>query len=81
MTTPCAFCGEPVKDAPECPFPGGRPTHRECGIRLVVGSVAHQMKRCSCFVPGSEEDDPPHLSLRQGAAAAVNLYNLLQARN
>ena len=77
----CGFCGEPI-DGPECPLQGSpQHLHQECGIRLVIGSVAHLERRCGCYVAGSEEGDPPHLTLRQAAHAAVTLHNCLRARN
>jgi len=50
-------------------------------LRLVIGSVAHLERRCCCYVPGSTEDDPPHMTPRQAARAALVLYNAVQARN
>jgi hypothetical protein len=69
----CGFCGEEVVGGQEAPVQGSA-LHRECHIRLVVGSVAHLTGRCSCFVPGSYEDDPPGMTLREAAWAAVQLY-------
>jgi hypothetical protein len=45
--------------------------HRNCHLRQVLGSVAHIERRCGCYVKGSEEDDPPGLTRRQAADAAV----------
>jgi hypothetical protein len=53
-----------------------QPIHRECMIRMTVGSVAHQMRTCSCFRKGSEEHDPPGASKRQSARAALLYANL-----
>jgi hypothetical protein len=47
--------------------------HRECFMRQVVGSVAHQRKTCTCF-GGTEAEDPAELTPRQEAAAAVALF-------
>lgn len=46
--------------------------HRECHLRGVFGSVGHQQKKCSCY--GGSEEDPPGLTKRQAAIAAVQLY-------
>jgi hypothetical protein len=46
--------------------------HRECYLRMVVGSVGHQLGRCSCH--GGTEEDPEGMSTREAAAAAVALY-------
>jgi hypothetical protein len=40
---------------------------------MVLGSVAHLQKRCHCYVPGSEENDDPSLTLREAARAAAAL--------
>lgn len=61
----CAWCVEP-KDPN---LPGSM--HPECTFRAVCGSVAHIEGRCSCFVPGSTETDPPGMTKRQAARAAV----------
>jgi hypothetical protein len=64
------------------------PYHRECFLRLVVGSVAHQERRCTCFSGTASEDgeprsgelrsvsgeDDPSLSKRQAAVVAVRSY-------
>jgi hypothetical protein len=46
--------------------------HRECHLRQVFGSVGHQLGKCSCR--GGSEDDPPGLTTRDAALAAVNLF-------
>lgn len=43
-------------------------------FRAVVGSVAHLQRTCSCYVEGSELNDPPGLSLREAAKAAWDLH-------
>ena len=43
---------------------------------MIVGSVAHVERRCSCFVPGATDTDPEHMSRRQGAEAALRAYAL-----
>lgn len=47
--------------------------HLNCFLRTVFGSVDHQLGRCSCR--GLEGDgDPPGLTRRQAADAAVDLF-------
>lgn len=48
-----------------------QPMHRECFIRNIFGSIAHQEKRCSCF--GGEDSDPDGISQRE-AAKLVELW-------
>lgn len=70
---PCGFCLEPI-DARDrgCAVPnaegGETPYHFECHIRLAIGSIAHQKRRCSCY--GGTEHDPPGMTLRQAAKEA-----------
>jgi hypothetical protein len=70
----CAHCEEPIRDgeeAIECPT-----LHIECSARLVIGSLAHVLRRCSCYVPGSTENDPPHISKRRAAQAVLAVSRL-----
>lgn len=69
----CTYCREPIYLTELAPNRGAL-LHHECLFRSVIGSIAHQEQRCHCFVPGSTEDDPPGLSLREGARAAVLYY-------
>lgn len=47
--------------------------HYECTMRHVVGSVGHQKGKCSCF--GGTEEDPPGMTRRQAAKAALEYWN------
>jgi hypothetical protein len=69
----CTWCDEIVLEEERHPF-FQEPTHLECGFRAVGGSVAHVEQRCGCFVPGSAEGDPPGLTKRQAARAALDAY-------
>ena len=73
----CEHCGEPILPTDrvdEDRMEGGRALHFECGARLALGSVAHIEHRCSCYVPDSDEFDPPGMTRRQAAKAALDLY-------
>jgi hypothetical protein len=76
----CAHCEEPLVEGDEImPFNGGTVLmHRNCGLRGIIGSLAHLQGRCSCFVPGSQETDPPSLTARQAADAAVAEWKRLE---
>ena len=77
----CQWCDEPLLDHERHPLLGaGTCLHRECGISSVVGSVAHLSGKCSCFVDGAEEGDPPWMTKRQAAKAAADLA-LAKIRN
>ena len=46
--------------------------HYECYIRMLVGSVGHLRKMCSCY--GGTAGDPPELSRRAAAAKAYRTW-------
>lgn len=69
----CTWCEEPVtKDDERAPIIN-EVWHRECGIRAIVGTMAHIQGRCSCFAPFNdpEEEDPPGMTRREAARAAA----------
>jgi len=70
----CFYCGEPIVASDNSIAMGCLNTHRNCFLRQVIGSVAHIEKRCSCYVDGSTAGDPPELTRRQAADAAVTLF-------
>jgi hypothetical protein len=73
----CRHCDEPIAagdDGWVLP-PGKQPFHRACFLRGIVGSVAHQQHRCSCYVRGSNLEDDPKLTCRQAAEAAADYYD------
>ena len=59
--------------------PEHRPYHYECHLRGVIGGLNHQMRRCTCC-GGSEPPDPPELSTRDAARAAVSHYGSTAGR-
>ena len=74
---PCGFCREPIQIGDRgCMIPDfsgcDNPFHFECHMRLVIGSLAHQQRRCSCY--GGTEHDPPGMTLRQAARAAFEYW-------
>lgn len=68
----CLHCGEPIIDGDPIVPNAGEPLHNVCFTRMLVGSVGHQRKRCSCF--GGTEEDPPNLTKRQAAIAAAYFF-------
>jgi hypothetical protein len=80
----CAHCGEAIAEddcgitMPHLSAAGASIStyHLNCYLRTVVGSVGHQKWRCSCY--GGHEDDPPEMTRRQAADAAVALYEARQ---
>jgi len=80
-TPTCAHCTEPILEGEErMPFNAGLVLmHRNCGLRGIIGSLAHLQGRCSCFVPGSTAGDPEGMTLRQAADAAVEEWKRLES--
>jgi hypothetical protein len=74
----CLYCSESIQEGENGPiFLNGLASHKECSLRSVVGSAAHIEKRCSCFVPGSTENDAEGLTRRQGAQAAWDAWQTI----
>lgn len=46
--------------------------HHECHARMVLGSLGHQQRRCSCY--GGTEEDPPEMTVREAAKAALAFF-------
>jgi hypothetical protein len=79
---PCSHCDEPIVNGDSgIVYSNGPVAHRNCFLRQSIGSVAHLRKRCSCYVPGSTEFDPPNMTRRQAADEAVRLWEKMQARS
>jgi len=51
--------------------------HQECLFRSIAGPVAHIEHRCGCFIPGSSEGDPPGMTVREAARAALEAFERL----
>jgi hypothetical protein len=49
-----------------------KPQHFECFMRAIVGSLGHQQGKCFCF--GGTEEDPPEMTEREAARAALAYY-------
>jgi len=73
----CRWCGEELADHER---DEDRSLHNECAARIVIGSLAHVEERCSCYMPGSTENDPPNMTKREAAIAALKAYKLKQMR-
>ena len=64
----CFHCEESIgPDDPVHRYPDGDLAHKNCFMRTIIGSVAHIERRCGCYVPDSEENDPEGLTLREVA--------------
>jgi hypothetical protein len=73
----CLYCDEPVINGESVQRinNGGDNLHLECFIRMIVGSIGHQLCQCSCY--GGSEEDPPGASRREGARIAAILYRVM----
>lgn len=67
----CAHCGEEILPG-ERAYVFGANLHHECSFRLAVGSVGHIQGKCTC--KGGTEDEPPGMTKRQAALAAVEAF-------
>jgi hypothetical protein len=76
----CLYCNESIADDDSgiimgyltVDGPRRVPEHRECLLRHIFGSVGHQLGTCSCH--GGTEEDPPGMTKREAARAAVRLF-------
>lgn len=72
--TRCMYCTEEVVQGDMGTMDNtGVVLHHECQFRMVVGSLAHQQGRCSCF-GGTDAELPEGMTPREEARAAVQLY-------
>ena len=69
----CEYCGEEIRDGEESVQEN---FHRECLVRAVFGSAAHQLGECSCF--GGDREDPPGVSVREAAKLAYDTFTCLR---
>jgi len=78
----CAWCEEPIEAVDVGVFidcgSAELPHHRECFVRSVAGSAAHQLRECSCY--GGTREDAPGLSMRQAARQAYEAFLILRAK-
>lgn len=72
----CIWCLEDFVDGDQGFFYfNGPATHRECGVRQVVGGVNHQRADGSCECEGGDLDpDPADMSKREAARAAMEYF-------
>lgn len=68
----CIWCAEPIL-GDDSGFMIPTPAHPACLLRMLVGGVNHQQKRCSCF-GGTMPQDPPGLTRREAAEVAGSLF-------
>jgi hypothetical protein len=72
----CEYCNEEIRTG-ESSVPEN--FHRECIVRIVLGSAAHQLGECSCF--GGDRADPPGFSAREAAQLAYATFSWVATEN
>lgn len=84
---PCGWCDEPIepggRGAAAYTSPGGADFvayHLECWLRATLGSVGHIEGRCFCVLGAAGEEDPPGLTRRQAAVAAIAAHERKHGR-
>lgn len=78
---PCLWCEEPIEEGDNgfvTPYIGEsesslRAWHKACWQRQSMGGLNHIEGRCTCQ-GGTEPPDPPELTKREAAVAAVAAY-------
>ena len=71
----CGYCDERIFDNESYIDTHTRQFHRECIVRMVVGSAAHQLRECPCY--GGLRGDPLGMSLREAARLSADAFILL----
>lgn len=71
----CPYCAEPILESEPVREIANGTLHEECLVRMVIGSVGHQLGVCSCY--GGVAEDPPELSLREAARLARETWRQL----
>lgn len=71
--TPCLYCAEQFAAGDIGTVEAAGAFHYECRLRMVIGSVAHQQRRCVCF-GGDDHDLPDGMTVREEAIAAARLW-------
>lgn len=70
--TACFYCDEAVLATDLSETVGGRTVHVECAARAVIGSLAHLMRRCTCYGGTASDADEPTISRREAAKRAYD---------
>jgi hypothetical protein len=68
----CPYCDEALRDGEPVIYGASQGFHRECFIRMIAGSAAHQLGECSCC--GGNREDPPGVSRREAAKLAYETF-------
>ena len=85
VDAPCGSCGESIKEQDDGMLvlhadehgSAHRAYHYACHMRGIIGGLNHLAGRCICC-GGSEPPDPPAMSTRDAALAAVQAWERRQ---
>jgi hypothetical protein len=72
---PCSMCDVEIKAGDTGTDNGNMTMHYACEMRMVIGSVGHQLKKCSCY--GGTKEDPEGFSRYDSARAALAVHMTL----
>jgi hypothetical protein len=73
--TTCVYCSELIAMGDDgWVYADGSIMHRECHFRGIIGSAAHQQRRCSCFGGGNGNGEDEGMTRREGARAALDHF-------
>jgi hypothetical protein len=74
----CQWCEEPIEadDSGWGATRRGAWMHVECFMRMMLGSVGHQLRVCMCH--GGPYEDPPEMTRRDAARAAWENFNAIK---
>lgn len=78
MTPTCLYCDEIILVDTE-PTVNDGSLHYECGLRMIVGSAAHQLHECTCY--GGTREDPPDMTRREAAKLAAETFLVLNRKD
>jgi hypothetical protein len=76
----CRHCHEPINEGedgwliPSIDYGAAELAfHHACHLRQIIGSVAHQQRRCSCY-GGTASGEEDGMTRREGAEAALRYF-------
>lgn len=73
----CVFCGETIIEGDQGVVNSNLTWHIECHLRQVIGGLNHIRRTCHCY-GGTDDPDPPNVSLRKAARLAVVEWEALR---
>ena len=76
ILTTCRHCNEPIFPGEHCRSVAGGSVHRECLIRMCMGSAEHILGECGCYRPAEfAHEEPAGLTPREAARRAARAFD------